>query len=167
MRRTPPPGGLACAGMRRVDLLGSECPIASALAVVGDPAMLLIVRDALDGFTRPREFAGSLGVGATAIARRLDAMVDAGILEPDGEGFALTAAGRDLRPVVQALYAWGDRHCDASAGRLALVDPTGMEVDPVMVDRFTGRELGEAVFAPGPAAGEITRAHFERVRGRR
>jgi DNA-binding HxlR family transcriptional regulator len=153
--------------MRRVDLLRSECPIASALAVVGDPGMLLIVRDALDGFTRPAEFACSLGVGAATIARRLDALVDAGILEPDGDAFVLTDAGRDLRPLIQALYAWGDRHCDASAGKLALVDPTGLEVDPVMVDRVTGRELGEAVFAPGPAAGDVLRARFERVHGRR
>jgi DNA-binding HxlR family transcriptional regulator len=149
--------------MRRIDPLGSECPIASALAAVGDRWMLLIVRDALDGFTRAEEFASSLGVGSATIARRLDALVAAGILEPDGRRFVLTEAGRELRPVIQALYAWGDRHCDASAGKLALVDPTGLEVDPVMVDRRTGRELGEAVFAPGPSAGDVLRARFERV----
>ncbi|WP_192579967.1 hypothetical protein [Micromonospora sp. AMSO31t] len=42
---------------------------------------------------------------------------------------------------------------------------TGAEVEPVVVDRTTGRELHSEhfVFAAGPAAGPVMRARYEGV----
>ena len=60
-----------------------------------------------------------LGVARDVLTRRLTALVDEGILtksayqEPGRRTryeYRLTPAGRDLRPVLLALIAWGDEH---------------------------------------------------------
>ncbi|WP_159451068.1 hypothetical protein [Micromonospora cremea] len=49
---------------------------------------------------------------------------------------------------------------------MILVDRnTGVEADPVIVDRSTGRPLDDSdfVFAAGPAASEIMRKRYEHI----
>ena len=89
----------------------------------------------------------------------------------DGDGCARRAVraeervtrGRDLRPVIIALLAWGNKHFAPEGASVLLVDArTGREADPILVDRMTGRPLEEPeyVYAPGPAAGGRTRRKF-------
>ena len=57
------------------------CPIARGLERVGEWWSILILRDALHGMTRFDEFQKSLGIAPNMLARRLNALVHAGLLE--------------------------------------------------------------------------------------
>lgn len=76
--------------------------------------------------------------------------------------YHLTDLGRSLRPVLVVLAAWGNGRLAPAARSMVLVDAeTGVEADPVVVDRLTGRPLDgpDFVFTAGPAA---SRAFTER-----
>ena len=97
------------------DYEGQDCAIARALEVIGERWTLLIVRDALYGVRRFNDFQGHLDVPKAVLAERLSRLVEQGILErtpdPDHGGrhlYELTAAGRELWPVLHALLVWGD-----------------------------------------------------------
>ena len=144
------------------------CPIARSLERVGEWWSILILRDALHGFTRFDQFQKSLGIAPTMLTRRLNALVEAQLMErrrysahPPRDEYVLTARGRDFRPVIVALLAWGNRHFAPEGASVLLVDArSGLAADPILVDRMTGRPLEEPdyVYAPGPAAGARTRA---------
>jgi DNA-binding HxlR family transcriptional regulator len=95
---------------------GQVCSAARSLEVVGERWSLLIIRDALfGGVTRFSDFLRRLGLARNILAARLDAFIDAGIMErfsPEGSAYQeyrLTEKGRDLAPVIVALTDWGDR----------------------------------------------------------
>ena len=56
------------------------CPIARSLARVGEWWSMLILRDALNGMTRFDQFQKSLGIAPNMLTRRLNALVEAGLL---------------------------------------------------------------------------------------
>jgi DNA-binding HxlR family transcriptional regulator len=93
------------------------CPIARSLERVDEWRSILIIRDALHGFTRFDQFQKSLNIAPNMLTRRLSALVDAGVLQrrrysqhPPRYEYILTEKGRDFRPVLIALTAWGNRH---------------------------------------------------------
>lgn len=89
---------------------GQYCPISRALDVLGERWTLLIVRDMLVGATRFNDIARGLpGLSRTLLATRLRHLERAGIVERDGQAYALTPAGRALEPVVFAMAEWGAR----------------------------------------------------------
>jgi hypothetical protein len=104
------------------------------------------------------------------LARRLDALVEAGLLErrsycarPPRDEYVLTARGRDFRPVLLAILAWGNRHFAPEGPTVVVVDSeTGEQAEPVLIDRRSDRLLVEPAFrsAPGPAADERTRQRY-------
>src|SRR5580693_201256 len=112
----------------------------------------------------------SLGIAPNMLTRRLNALVEAELLErrrysehPPRDEYVLTARGRDFRPVIVALLAWGNKHFAPEGASVLLVDArTGREADPILVDRMSGRPIEgpDYVYAPGPAAGERTRRRF-------
>ena len=146
------------------------CPIARSLERVGEWWSILILRDALRGLTRFDQFQGNLGIAPNMLARRLAALVDAGLLErrryserPPRDEYVLTARGRDFRPVLLSLMAWGNRHFAPEGESVVLADAaTGAIVDPILVDRATGEPITEARHrvVPGPAATARTRARL-------
>lgn len=94
-----------------------DCALARSLEVIGERWTLLIVRDAFFGVRRFNDFYAHLDIPKATLADRLSGLVDDGILErqpdPDHSGrhlYELTAAGRELWPVVHALVVWGGRH---------------------------------------------------------
>ena len=143
------------------------CPIARSLARVGEWWSMLILRDALHGMTRFDQFQKSLGIAPNMLTRRLNALVEAGLLtrrryseKPPRDEYLLTARGRDFRPVLLALLAWGNRHFAPEGASVLLADSkTGAIADPVLVDRASGRRVTAPDYSliPGPAAGEQTR----------
>ena len=149
------------------------CPIARSLERVGEWWSILIIRDALHGFTRFDQFQKSLNIAPNMLARRLSALVDAGVLQrrrysqhPPRYEYILTEKGRDFRPILIALTAWGNRHFAPEGASVVLVDKkTQRAVDPMLVDRQSGRPLNERdfVFAAGPAASERTRRRYAMV----
>lgn len=98
-------------------LYGDEvCSAARALETVGERWSLLIVRNAMfAGATRFKDFERGLGLATNILAKRLERLVEDGIFEirPGETGarseYVLTEKGMDLKPVVLALTAWGDR----------------------------------------------------------
>jgi DNA-binding HxlR family transcriptional regulator len=150
------------------------CPIARSLARVGEWWSMLILRDALHGMTRFDQFQKSLGIAPNMLTRRLNALVEAGLLtrrryseKPPRDEYLLTARGRDFRPVLLALLAWGNRHFAPEGASVLLVDAkTGSAVDPMLVDPATGRPINTRDYAliAGPAAGERTRRRYAAAR---
>ena len=113
----------------RSDWSEATCPIARSLDVVGDPWVLLVLREALQGTSRFEDFRDALGVADSVLSRRLAAMVDAGLLDRAPyrsgnrlrHGYLPTDAGADLLPVLHALALWGERHLPRETGRMAVV----------------------------------------------
>src|SRR5206468_1853328 len=67
--------------MQRKSFGKMACPIARSLERVGEWWSILIIRDALLGFTRFDEFQKSLNIAPNMLTRRLSALLDAGLLQ--------------------------------------------------------------------------------------
>src|SRR5258706_2703736 len=159
--------------MQRKSFDKMTCPIARSLERVGEWWSMLIMRDALHGMTRFDEFQNSLGIAPNMLTRRLNSLVEAGLLErrrysehPPRHEYVPTARGRDLRPVVISLLAWGNRHFAPEGPSIVLINrKTGVAVDPILADPATGQPVDEPdyTFAAGPAAGPRTRQRYGAV----
>jgi DNA-binding HxlR family transcriptional regulator len=95
----------------------SACSIARSLEAVGDTWTLLIIREAmLTGATRFREFREALGVAPNILSKRLEKIVEDGLMERrtyqepgsrSRDEYVLTESGRALTLVIGALADWG------------------------------------------------------------
>lgn len=147
--------------MQRKSLIRDECPIARSLERVGEWWSILIMRDALQGLRRFDEFSRSLGIAPNMLTRRLNALVDAGMLErrayserPPRYDYVPTAKGEDFRMVLMSLVAWGNRHYAEEGTRVEWVErETGRPVQPVLA-RADGHVVtfDECTLQAGPAA---------------
>ena len=156
--------------MKHKSLAGMPCPIARSLQRVGEWWSILIMRDALHGYTRFDQLQTSLGIAPNMLTRRLDALVESGLLErrrysehPPRDEYTPTSRGRDFRPVLIAFLAWGNKHFAPEGECVLLVDgATGKAADPIFVDRVRGETITEANhrFTAGPAAPASTRRRF-------
>jgi DNA-binding HxlR family transcriptional regulator len=148
--------------MKRTSFGTMKCPIARGLERVGEWWSMLILRDAFRGMTRFDQFQASLPIAPNMLSRRLAALVEAGLLEkrryserPPRYEYLLTDRGRDFRPVLLALQAWGSRHFAPEGPSVVLVDTrTGQPAEPVLVDAVTGDRITEATHRniAGPGA---------------
>jgi DNA-binding HxlR family transcriptional regulator len=115
----------------RSDWSSAQCPVRRGVDVLGDPWLLLIMRDSLLGLRRFEEFRDSLGISESVLARRLQSLVDADLLtRQEYRGarrthfeYLPTEAGTDLLPVLHAVIRWSERHTPAPPGsaHMALV----------------------------------------------
>jgi DNA-binding HxlR family transcriptional regulator len=132
-----------------------QCPIARGLEHVGEWWTILILRDAFRGLRRFDEFRDSLGIAPTMLTKRLNSLVEAGMLarqpyseHPPRDEYVLTEKGLDFRPVLLAMMAFGNRHFPPDRQTVRIVNKlTGETVDPVLVDPATG----DPVDGPGYA----------------
>lgn len=157
----------------KIRLEDRECPLSSALGVVGEWWTLLILHDAFDGYRRFDEFQQNLGISTSLLTSRLKRLVADGVLErrqyqsnPPRFEYVLTPLGHSLRPVVVALAAWGNSRLAPDERSMILVDAeTGEEAEPVLVDAKTGRRVDgdDYKFAAGPAASEPFRRRYPRA----
>ena len=156
--------------MQRKSVAEMQCPIARGLERVGEWWSILILRDAFRGVTRFDAFSESLGVAPNILARRLNTLVESGLLErrryserPPRDDYVLTEMGRDFRPVLWTILAFGNKHFAPEGPAVQIVDSqTGAVADPILVDRATGKPLTEATHrsAAGPAADERVRHRY-------
>jgi DNA-binding HxlR family transcriptional regulator len=114
---------------------GQYCPISRAAELLGDRWTIHIVRDLLTGTTRFNELIrGNPGLSRPLLARRLDQLTRAGIIEHHRDGsYRLTPAGQALRPVVFDLAEWG--------AAFAFGDPEPDELDPDLLLWWLHRRL--------------------------
>src|SRR6202162_5243635 len=144
--------------MQRKSFGSMTCPIARSLERVGEWWSILILRDAFRGLTRFDQFQKSLDIAPNMLTRRLNALVESGLLErraysehPPRHEYVLPERGRDFRPVLWSLLAWGNRHFAPEGPSVIVIDTeTGEPADPVLVDRRTGKVMGEPVFRSVP-----------------
>lgn len=144
-----------------------QCPIARTLERVGEWWSIVILRDAFYGLTRFDEFQKSLGIAPNMLTRRLKGLVESGLLErreynarPPRYEYVLTPMGRDFRPVILSLMAWGNRHLAPEGLSVVLKNvKTGKTAVPILTDKVSGLEIDPSHFrvAAGPAADEIIR----------
>jgi len=95
---------------------GQFCPIALASETLAQRWMLLIVRELCAGATRFSEIRrGVPGISASLLKQRLDQLEHAGVvLRPRTRSgrppaYVLTAAGEELRAVIESIGVWGQR----------------------------------------------------------
>jgi DNA-binding HxlR family transcriptional regulator len=90
------------------------CPVAKAMELLDERWTLLIVRELVIGSEHFNDLRrGVPRMSPTLLSKRLNQLVRAGVVERQVDGrdvrYVLTDAGRELRPVVEALGAWGTR----------------------------------------------------------
>jgi DNA-binding HxlR family transcriptional regulator len=90
------------------------CPVSKAMELLDERWTLLIVRELVTGSEHFNELRRGLPrMSPTLLSRRLHQLTRAGIVARVGDGsqvrYVLTPAGRELRPVVEALGVWGTR----------------------------------------------------------
>ncbi|MCI1738673.1 MAG: helix-turn-helix transcriptional regulator [Pseudomonas veronii] len=156
--------------MQRKTLIHAECPIARSLERVGEWWSILIMRDALHGLRRFEEFSRSLDIAPNMLTRRLNSLVEAGLLErqpysqrPLRYQYVPTAKGEDFRVVLMAFVAWGNRHYAPEGESVQIVErETGRPVLPVMADIADGRlvPMDQCSVQAGPAASAGMRQRF-------
>ena len=93
------------------------CPVAMAAEVICTRWTLVLLREMIAGSTRFNELRrGVPRMSPALLSQRLKELEAAGVLyrrpaerEPEVMEYVLTAAGRDLQPVVESLGVWGQR----------------------------------------------------------
>lgn len=156
---------------------GVDCPVARSLECIGEWWSILILRDAFQGLTRFDEFQKSLGIAPNILSRRLRHLTEAGLFErrlynarPPRHDYVLTEKGRDLFPVVMAIFAWGNKHL-APKGETVLIASrkTAKRLDPILVDAHSKRPitLGDAAVIPGPRATSTTHQRLALIQAKR
>lgn len=108
----------------RSDWSTELCPVRRSLDVLGDPWVLLIIRDVLHGTGRFAELRDNLRISDAVLSRRLRAMVEADLLTTADytnggrirQRYVATEAGADLLPLLQQLAIWAEKHTPTPEG---------------------------------------------------
>ncbi len=95
---------------------GQFCPVAKATEVIGEKWTLLLLRELLLGTTRFSDFQRALSrMSPTLLTKRLRHLEEFGIIirkklsGQRGYEYRLTAAGKELAPLIEILAVWGMR----------------------------------------------------------
>jgi len=95
---------------------GQFCPMAKATEIVGEKWTMLVLRELFMGTTRFNDFQRALSrMSPTLLAKRLRRLEDCGIIirkkasGQRGHEYRLTAAGKELGPLIEVLAIWGMR----------------------------------------------------------
>ena len=92
------------------------CPVETTLMLIGDKWKVLILRDLLPGTKRFGELKKSIGsVSQKVLTSQLRDMEAKGLVHrqvyaevPPRVEYSLTELGQSLKPVLDALWAWGE-----------------------------------------------------------
>ena len=92
------------------------CPVETTLMLIGDKWKVLILRELLDGTKRFGELKKAIGsVSQKVLTAQLRDMEAKGLLTrtvyaevPPRVEYTLTDLGRSLKPILDAMWAWGE-----------------------------------------------------------
>jgi DNA-binding HxlR family transcriptional regulator len=105
------------------------CPVAMAAEILCTRWTVVLLRELVAGSTRFNELRrGVPRMSPALLSKRLRELEEAGIVaheEREGGAYRLTAAGRDLQPVVEAIGLWGQKWVEA--------DPSLENLDPELL----------------------------------
>lgn len=108
-------------GVGDESIYGQFCPVAMASELLATRWTLVVIGEMLSGSTRFNEIHRGVPRMSTALlSKRLRELEAASVLIRKGGEYLLTAAGRDLAPIVQGLGRWALRwvETDCSLGNL-------------------------------------------------
>ncbi len=139
---------------------GQFCPVAQALEVLGERWTLLVIRELLSGSHRFSDIQRGVPLmSRSVLAQRLRSLCDAGVVERREEGYFLTEAGEELRPIVLACGFWGQhwaqrevKNADVDVGLLVWdmqrrIDYDALPSEEVVVElEFRGAPRGKGRF---------------------
>lgn len=125
---------------------GSFCPVAQASEVVAQRWVPLILREIMVGWHRFNEIRRALPlISPSVLAQRLRTMEDDGLIlrrgNRGGVTYHLTAAGEELRPIVDSLGHW--------ARKWITRDYRSDELDPAVLMWSLRRHVLAGRFPPG------------------
>ncbi len=159
--------------VKHSDFSALPCPVARSVDRVGEWWSIMILRDALAGLTRFDEFQKSLGIAPNILTRRLNDLVDAGLLakarycqKPPRYEYLLTDTGRDFHMVMMTFVEWGNRHFAPEGHSTEIIDrETGRPVRLGLVDLDTGLPISSErhQMGPGPGASARIRYRFDYI----
>ena len=94
------------------------CPVETTLTLVGNKWQALILRDLLSGTKRFKELQRSIGgISQKVLTSNLRTMEAQGLVHrqayaevPPRVEYSLTELGRSLKPVIDALWNWGESY---------------------------------------------------------
>ena len=94
------------------------CPVETTLTLIGDKWKVLILRDLMPGTKRFGELKKSIGnVSQKVLTAQLRAMEESGLLTrtvyaevPPRVEYTLTELGKSLKPILDALWNWGEEY---------------------------------------------------------
>lgn len=94
------------------------CPVETTLMLISDRWKVLIIRDLLEGTKRFGEIKKSVGkVSQKVLTANLRSMEDGGLLTrkvyaevPPRVEYTLTETGYSLKPILDAMVAWGTEY---------------------------------------------------------
>jgi DNA-binding HxlR family transcriptional regulator len=119
---------------------GQFCPVSRGAEIFAERWTPLILRELMNGSHRFSELQlGLPRISRNLLTQRLASLIAAGVIErrplehARGSSYHLTPAGEELRPVVQALGAWGYRWGGTNL-------PPG-KLDPVLLMWFIRRRV--------------------------
>lgn len=135
--------------MKHKSYTNMPCPIAQCLEIVGEWWSMLIIRDVFRGLKRFDEFQKSLGIAPNILTKRLNDLVEYGILERQNYGesskryeYSLTLSGKDLAPLLFVMFEWGNKHAAPLGVNSSIINiKTGETAQPVLIDKKTGIEI--------------------------
>lgn len=163
--------------MKKTSFADMQCSLARGLDRMGDWWSPLIIRDLYAGVVRFDELVEDLGISRNLLTRRLDALVKRKLVVrrayqrcPPRYEYTLSAAGKDLVPVILALTGWGDRWVQPKEG--APIEFVHRSCGKKFAARITCSACGGAITAdnvqvvagPGGAARRGTRVLARRLR---
>lgn len=101
------------------------CPVETTLTLISDKWKVLIIRDLLTGTKRFGELKKSVGsVSQKVLTSQLRQMEESGLLTrkvypevPPKVEYTLTELGYSLRPVLDAMWNWGEGYKERLGGR--------------------------------------------------
>lgn len=133
--------------MGRSDLANSSCPVSRAIERVGDPWVLMILREAFLGVRRFDDFQIQTGASPHLLSQRLKQLCTDGILHrraysehPPRYEYLLTDKGRDLWPLIMVLRNWGETWLGGSSVTLTHKG-CGARIAPVLTCPDCGQPL--------------------------
>ncbi len=106
-----------CTVMEAVKTLPA-CPVETTLMLIGSKWKVLILRDLMPGTKRFGELRRSIGsVSQKVLTAQLRDMEACGLVNrrvyaevPPRVEYSLTELGRSLRPILDAMWAWGEAY---------------------------------------------------------
>lgn len=135
------------------------CPVAKTMEILDERWTLLLIRELMVGSEHFNDLRRGLPrMSPTLLSKRLHRLVAGGVVDRVTDGgdvrYVLTPAGQELRPVVEALGAWGTRWIPELGDE---------DLDPHLLLWDLHRNVDMAVAPPGRT---VVRFVFPALRGK-